>query len=79
MLSFRAGPSKNKNIDHQVKETCAQVTYKTNHISVLRHSIMSSELFFKHTIFVFYVFSCDLKDKYHIRRNKICKKRKVGM
>ena len=46
MLSFRAGPSKNKNIDHQVKETCAQVTYETNHISVLCHSTMSSTLNF---------------------------------
>ena len=26
-------------------------------------------------IFVFYVFYCDLKEKYHIRRNTNCKKK----
>ena len=46
ILSLRVGISKNKNIDHQVKETCAQVTYETNHISVLCHSTMSSTLNF---------------------------------
>ena len=37
ILSFRVGTSKNKNIDHRVKETYAimstQVTCETNHIS----------------------------------------------
>ena len=28
------GTSKNKNIDHRVKEVCAQVTYETDHISI---------------------------------------------
>ena len=46
ILSLRVGISKNKNIDHQVKETCAQVTHETNHISVLCHSTMSSTLNF---------------------------------
>ena len=39
ILSFRVGTSKNKNIDHRVKETCAfmstQVTCETGHFSVL--------------------------------------------
>ena len=66
--SFRVDTSKNKNIDHQVKETCAdvstQVTYETNYISLLHDSIMSSAL-----NFVSYVFYCNLKEKDHIRRN----------
>ena len=41
IVSFMVGTSKNKNIDHQVKETCAiistQVTYENDHISLLRH------------------------------------------
>ena len=45
ILSFRVGMSKNKNIDHQVKETFAiistQVTYEINHISLLCDSVMS--------------------------------------
>ena len=44
------GISKNKGIDHWVKETCAimstQVTYETDHISVLCHPIMSSTVNF---------------------------------
>ena len=44
ILGFRVGTSKNKNIDHRFKETCAQVTYETEYISVRRHSIMSSAL-----------------------------------
>ena len=68
--------SKNKNIDHRVKEICAvistQVTYETDQIYVLCCSTMSSAL-----NFCFYVFYCDLKGKYHIRRNINCKKRKV--
>ena len=39
ILSLRVGTSKNKNIDHGVKETCAimstQVTYEIDHISLL--------------------------------------------
>ena len=46
ILSCRVGTSKNKNIDHQVLETCAQVTYKTDYISVLCHSTMSGALSF---------------------------------
>ena len=38
ILSFRISISKNKNINHGVKQTCAimsaQVTYETDHISV---------------------------------------------
>ena len=62
-ISFRVGTSKNKNIHHRFKETCAQVTYKPT----------ASQQCQVHQIFVFYVFSCDLKDKYHIRRNINCK------
>ena len=40
ILSFTFGTSKNKNIDHRVKETCAiistQVTYETDLISLHR-------------------------------------------
>ena len=42
--------SKNKNIDHGVKDTCAimstQVTYKINHVSLLQDSPISSALNF---------------------------------
>ena len=42
------GISENKDIDYRVTETCAimwiQVTYETDHISVLCHSTMSSPL-----------------------------------
>ena len=42
--------SKNKNVDHRIKETCAikaiQVTYETNYISLLCDSTMSNALFF---------------------------------
>ena len=41
MLASRVRTSKNKNIDHS-----AQVTSETNHISVLRHSTMSSTVNF---------------------------------
>ena len=44
-LSFRVGISKNENIDWWLKETYAimstQVTYETNHISLLCDSMMS--------------------------------------
>ena len=44
------GISKNKNVDHWVKESCAvmstQVTYKTGHISALCHLTMPSALIF---------------------------------
>ena len=50
IVSVRVGISKNKNIDHRVKETCAivltQVTSETDHISVLCHSTMSGALNF---------------------------------
>ena len=49
ILSFRVGKSKNKNIDHGGKETCAfmltqltQVTYETDHISLLQDLVISS-------------------------------------
>ena len=49
ILSFRVGTSKN-NTDHQVNETCAiisiQVTYETDHISLLHDSTMSNALNF---------------------------------
>ena len=44
------GISKNKNIDHRVKETCTimstQIAYEIHHISVLCHSTMSGALNF---------------------------------
>ena len=40
----------------------AEVTYETNHTS-------------NALIFVFYVFYCDLKEKYHIGGNINCKKK----
>ena len=43
ILSLRVGRSKNKNTDHQGKETCA---YKKDHISLLCDSTMSSALNF---------------------------------
>ena len=48
-----------------------QVTYETDSISVLCYSTMSSA-----RNFVFYLFYCDLKEKYHIRRNINWKKKK---
>ena len=69
VLSFRVGASKNINIDHEVKETCAamstQVTYEIDHI------------YFKCPKFVFYVFYRNLKEKDHIKRNINSKKRNV--
>ena len=50
ILRFRVGASKNKNVDHGVKKTCAimstQVTYEINHIPLLSDSIISSALNF---------------------------------
>ena len=50
ILSFWVGTSKNKNTDHEVKETCTimsiQVTYETDHISLLCDSAMSNALNF---------------------------------
>ena len=76
ILSFRISISKNKNIDHGVKQSCAiistQVTYELNHISVLGHSTISSAL-----NFCFYVFYCDLKEKYiYKEKYKLHKKEK---
>ena len=61
ILSFRVGTSKNENIDHQVKETCAivstQITCEKDHTSllVIQHCQVRS-------IFVFYVFHYNLKE-----------------
>ena len=41
-----------------------QVTNENDHVSILCHSTISSAL-----NFCFYIFYCDLKEKYHIRRN----------
>ena len=71
--SFRVGISKNKSIDDRVKEACAivstQVTYETDHISLLCDSMMSSAQIF------FFVFYCNLKEKCHIERNINSKKK----
>ena len=65
ILRFRVGTSKNKNIDYRVN------AYETEHVSVLRHSTMSSALNFS-----FLCFYCDLEEKDHIIRNINCKKKK---
>ena len=69
ILSFRIGTSKDKNIEHGVKETCpimsTQVTYKIDHVSLLQDSTISSALNFK----FFYAFCCNLEEKGQITRN----------
>ena len=76
ILSFRVGIFKNKTIDHGVLETCAimsmKVTHKTDHIPLIHHSTMPGALSF----FFFFFFYGDLKEKYHIRRNTNCEKRR---
>ena len=76
ILSFRVRTSKNKNIDHGVKETCAimstQVTYEIDHVSLLHDSTISSAL-----NFCFYVFCCNPKEKGDITRNINSKKRNL--
>ena len=71
-LSFGVDTSKNKNIDHGVKETCAimstQVTYETDHITYSNIIKCTKFLFF-------YIFHCNLKEKDHIKRNINSKKR----
>ena len=58
IIILRVHISKNKNIDHRGKETCVimstQVTYETNHISLLRGSTMLSAVNY------FDVFYCNL-------------------
>ena len=49
-----------------------QVTYETNHISLLRDSTMSDTL-----NFCFYVFYCNLEEQDHIRRIINRKKRNI--
>ena len=62
ILSFRVGISKNKNIDHRVKETCAIVSTQTTSTSL--YSWFNNV---KCTKFLFFsVFHCILKN--HIRR-----------
>ena len=50
ILSFRIDTSKNKNIDHGVKKTCAimltQVIYEIDQVSLLQDSTISSALNF---------------------------------
>ena len=62
-LSFWVDTSKNGNIDHRVKETCAiistQVTYEIDHISLFQDSTISSALNFCFLC----VFYCNLKKK----------------
>ena len=58
ILCFRVGTSKNKNIDHGAKETCAimstQVTYENDHISLLQDSTISSALNFSLSCILLY-------------------------
>ena len=62
---FRFGLSKNKNIDHLIKETYAimstQVTCETSHIPT-RDSAMSNALNF--CFFQIFVFHCNLAEEY---------------
>ena len=75
-LSFGVDTSKNKNIDHGVKETCAimstQVTYETDLFFLLQNSTISSALNFC----FLYIFYWNLKEKGQIKRNKNSKKNK---
>ena len=73
ILSFRVSTSKKKNIDHWVKKTYAQVTYETDHISVLHYSIMSSALNFCFLCILFW------PKKIYIWRNINCKKKKKSL
>ena len=61
--SVKVNTSKNKNIDHRVIETCTivstQVTYRTDSISLLCDSTISSSLKFH----FFYIFCYSLKEK----------------
>ena len=63
ILTFRIGTSKNK------KKTMTEVTYESDHISLLHDSATSSPL-----NFYFYLFYCNLKEKDLIRRNINSKK-----
>ena len=78
IVSFRVGTSKNKNIGHRIKETCAimsiQVTYEIDHIFFCRDWM--SIKFTKFLLF-FNVFYFNLKEKYHIRKNINSKKRNI--
>ena len=73
------GTSKNKNIDNQGKETCAimstQVTYETDHNSLLRDPTMSNALSFCFFVCVY----CNLKEKNNIRRKINSKRKNVYM
>ena len=75
ILSFRVDTSKNKNIGHGVKETCAimstQVTYKISHIQTRFNNIKCTNFLF------FLYFYHILKEKAHIKRNINSKKRNV--
>ena len=66
ILNFRVGTSKNKDIDHQVRHLYTSYIWNRPHM----YSVIQ-QLFF-------YVFHCDLKEKY-IRRNTKFQKRKVCM
>ena len=48
-----------------------QVTYEIDHVSLLKYSTISSAL-----NFCFYVFCCDLKEKYLLEERKTVKKKK---
>ena len=73
ILSFSVGASKDENIHHGVKETCAimstQVTYEIDHISLLQDSTILSAL-----NFFSYIFCCNLKEEGQIKRNINSKK-----
>ena len=64
ILGFRVGTSENKITDHWVKGTRAiislQVTYETDHIFLLCDSNALN--------FCFYLFYCNLKEKYLIKK-----------
>ena len=74
ILSFRIGISKNKNIDHRVKETCAICQHKL-HMKPTTSLCPVIQQCQVHQNFAFYVFYCSLKEKDHIKRNINSKKK----
>ena len=76
ILRFRVGTSKNKNIDHRLKENCTICQHKLHmkRTTYLYSVIQQCQV---HSSFVFYVFYCNLKENDRIRKNTNGKKRNV--
>ena len=77
ILSFRVSISKNKNIDHRVKETCVISCQHKLHMKLTMSLFSVIQQCQVHEVFVFYVFYCNLKGKNDIRRNINNKKKCV--